>query len=284
MYTTDNMNHYCTIGHMLATINTDDLVHYIRIVLKSLESQESETFFSVALSLTSKSYLRKSMPKTGRIIGVQGSHPPQLQDPLPQQQLHRQHRYQEVPSQVQNTCKIQVMLDKLSQYVLLHFCSGNFISLGNGKHLIKALCGTQPSQIRAMLLALSTITVITLCWAFTKQDNINTLSMDLYNPQASTFWPPCVILKGKFESTAPYTNHNRCYTHCSMLAPLYTNYVVWYNGSMVTVGTHHALKWKTFKQGRSACRVLLSGTVQYKEDDLQSTTCRRVQLTLSVTG
>ena len=29
------------------------------------------------------------MPKTGRIIGVQGSHPPQLQDPLPQQQLHQ---------------------------------------------------------------------------------------------------------------------------------------------------------------------------------------------------
>ena len=126
------------------------------------------------------------------------------------------------------------MLDKLSQYMLLQFCSGNFITLVNGKHLIEALCGTQPSQIRAMLLALSTITVITLCWAFTKQDNINTLSMYLYNPQASTFRPPCVILKEKFESTAPYTNHNRCYTHCGMLAPLYTNYVVWYNGSMVT--------------------------------------------------
>ena len=99
MYTTDNMNHYCTIGHMLATTNTDNLVHYIRIVLKSSGSQESEAFCSVALSLTTKSYPRKSMPKTGRIIGVQGSHPPQLQDPLPQQQLHRRHRYQEVPSQ-----------------------------------------------------------------------------------------------------------------------------------------------------------------------------------------
>ena len=93
------MNHYCTIGHMLATTNTDNLVHYIKIVLKSSGSQESEAFCSVALSLTTKSYPRKSMPKTGRIIGVQGSHPPQLQDPLPQQQLHRRHRYQEVPSQ-----------------------------------------------------------------------------------------------------------------------------------------------------------------------------------------
>ena len=118
--------------------------------------------------------------------------------------------------------------------MLLHFCSGNPITLANEKLLSKAPYETQPYQIQAMLLALSTIKVITLCWAFIKLDNINTLSMYLYNPQASTFRPPCVILKEKFESTAPYTNHNHCYTHCGMLAPLYTNYVVWYNGSMVT--------------------------------------------------
>ena len=143
------------------------------------------------------------------------------------------------------------MLDKLSQYMLLQFCSGNFITLVNGKHLIEALCGTQPSQIRAMLLALSTITVITLCWAFTKQDNINTLSMYLYNPQASTFRPPCVILKEKFESTAPYTNPNHCYTLYGMLASLTTYNVVWYTGSMVTSWEHSHSEMEKFKQGRA---------------------------------
>ena len=126
------------------------------------------------------------------------------------------------------------MLDNFPKYMLLHFCSGNIVTLANGKLLSRALCGTQPYQMQAKLLALSTITITTLSWAFIKLDIINTLSMYLYNPQASTFRPPCVILKEKFESTAPYTNHNRCYTHCGMLAPLYTNYVVWYNGSMVT--------------------------------------------------
>ena len=103
MYTPGNMNHYCTnyctICHVLATINTDDMVHYIRLVVKSSESPESEIFCSVALFLASKTYLKKSKPKTGRIVIVRGSHPPQLQDPLPQQQLLQPHRYQEVPSQ-----------------------------------------------------------------------------------------------------------------------------------------------------------------------------------------
>ena len=125
----------------------------------------------------------------------------------------------QVHSKVQNACKIQVMLDNyvdVTKYMLLHFCSGNFITVANGKLLSKARCETQPFQVQAMLVALSTITVITSCWAFIKLDNINTLSMYLYNHPTQ------------------YANHNRCYTHCGMLAPLYTNYVVWYNGSMVT--------------------------------------------------
>ena len=110
-------------------------------------------------------------------------------------------RLDQVRSKVQNTCKIQVMLDNLAKYMLLHFCSGNPITLANEKLLRKAPYETQPYQIQAMLLALSTITVITLCWAFIKLDNIKPLSMYLYKPQPHTptttaatptaaCWPP----------------------------------------------------------------------------------------------
>ena len=143
------------------------------------------------------------------------------------------------------------MLDNFPKYMLLHFCSGNIVTLANGKLLSRALCGTQPYQMQAKLLALSTITITTLSWAFIKLDIINTLSMYLYNPQASTFRPPCVILKELFESTAPFTNHNRCYTHYDMLAPPSTNNVVWYTGSMVTSWEHSHSEMEKFKQGRA---------------------------------
>ena len=71
MYTLGNPNHYhtncCTLCYVLATI------HYLRLMVKSSESPDSEIFSSVALFLTSKTYLKKSQPKTGRILGVQGS-------------------------------------------------------------------------------------------------------------------------------------------------------------------------------------------------------------------
>ena len=142
----------------------------------------------------------------------------------------------QVHSKVQNACKIQVMLDNyvdVTKYMLLHFCSGNFITVANGKLLSKARCETQPFQVQAMLVALSTITVITSCWAFIKLDNINTLSMYLYNHPTQ------------------YANHNRCYTHCGMLAPLSTYNMVWYTGSMVTSWETSHSEMEKFKQGRA---------------------------------
>ena len=56
------------------------------------------TTCSDALFLTTKTYIKKSQPKTGRLVGVQGSRLPELQDPLQQHQILHQHRYQEVPS------------------------------------------------------------------------------------------------------------------------------------------------------------------------------------------
>lgn len=105
---------------------------------------------------------------------------------------------------VQNTCKIQVMLENLSKIELPTFCSGNLITMAKGELLRQALCETKPYQIQAMLLALSTITVTTLCWAFIKLDNIITLSMYLYNPQASSSRPPCMTLK-EFLRAQPHT-------------------------------------------------------------------------------
>jgi hypothetical protein len=148
----------------------------------------------------------------------------------------------QVPSKVQNACKIQVMLDNLTKYMLLHFCSGNFITVANGKLLSKARCETQPFQVQAMLVALSTITVITSCWAFIKLDNINTLSMYLYNPQPNT----------------PTTTAATPTAACWPPSPPTT----WSGtpGPWSQVGKLHTLKWKNSNKGErmpSSIRVAL---------------------------
>ena len=155
----------------------------------------------------------------------------------------------QVLSKVQNTCKIQVMLDNFPKYMLLHFCSGNIVTLANGKLLSRALCGTQPYQMQAKLLALSTITITTLSWAFIKLDIINTLSMYLYNPQASTFRPPCVILKEllRAQPHSPITTAATPTTTCWPPPPPTT----WSGtpGPWSQVGNIHTLKWKNSNKG-----------------------------------
>ena len=54
-----------------------------------------------------------------------------------------------------------------------------------------------------------------------------------------------------FESTAPYTNPNHCYTPYGMLASLTTYNVVWYTGSMVTSWEPSDSEMQKFKQGRA---------------------------------
>ena len=161
---------------------------------------------------------------------------------------------------VQNTCKIQVMLDSLSQFELPTFCSGNFITMAKGELLSQALCETKPYQIQAMLLALSTITVITLCWAFIKLDNINTLSMYLYNPQASSSRPPCMTLK-EFLRAQPHTPTPSTATPSAACWPP-SPPTTWSGtpGPWSQVGNLHTLKCKNSNKGErmpSTIRVAL---------------------------
>ena len=52
----------------------------------------------------------------------------------------------QVLSEVQNTCKFQVMLRNLTKYNLPTYCSGSFITLAKEEGLSQALCETQPPQ------------------------------------------------------------------------------------------------------------------------------------------
>ena len=64
--------------------------HWQNIRANTQEESEIPRFSSVALFLTSKTYLKKLL-----IVGVHGSHIPQLPDPLHLQQFLQPHRYQE---------------------------------------------------------------------------------------------------------------------------------------------------------------------------------------------